>query len=311
MNDQMPATPGEEEVELELEDEVPSEEDGSAAPAAPAEPAASVSDIDNIDLGALPASTRGQIEALLRRQREEAAARLRAEQDLFRMEQALQQARAEQFRLRTQTEQLDAAVVQQHKARIEAEQSRLRDELARAVDDADAKAQFEIAQRISRLEIDAERVRLAESRLARQAQAQTMAREPVSAPAQPEARPAVDPKARDWALRNKWFGEDPILTSVAYGIHYQLVNEGISPTSDTYYQELDKRIQPFTEARMTKPSAPAPRPTLASGGASASLAPSRGKKTIRLTAQQQQTAQALGVSLQDYARELARLQNGG
>lgn len=62
------------------------------------------------------------------------------------------------------------------------------------------------------------------------------------APQQPQAQ-APDPKAEDWAERNEWFGKDQAMTYAAFCIHKSLVeDEKFDPSSDEYYNELDKRI---------------------------------------------------------------------
>ena len=55
-----------------------------------------------------------------------------------------------------------------------------------------------------------------------------------------------DPKAVDWLQKNTWFGskEHKDMTGYAYGLHETLIqDEGIYPTTDQYYQEVDKRMR--------------------------------------------------------------------
>ena len=51
------------------------------------------------------------------------------------------------------------------------------------------------------------------------------------------------PKAREWAKKNTWFGQDQVATSVAFAVHKQLENEGFDTDSDEYYDEIDKRVR--------------------------------------------------------------------
>jgi len=54
----------------------------------------------------------------------------------------------------------------------------------------------------------------------------------------------ADKKAKDWAEKNPWFGKDQEMTDAAFKIHADLVNEEkIDPSSEKYYNELDKRIK--------------------------------------------------------------------
>ena len=65
----------------------------------------------------------------------------------------------------------------------------------------------------------------------------------------PNPQPTVerDTKAVAWADKNTWFGNgpesDPEMTSFAWGVHTKLVNEGVDPRSDTYYERIDTRMR--------------------------------------------------------------------
>jgi len=115
----------------------------------------------------------------------------------------------------------------------------------------------------------------------------------------PAAAPR-DYKAEDWASRNSWFGKDEEMTAFAYGLHEKLVKSGVDPTSDEYYERLDSRIreifpQNFKRSKRTS--------NVASAGRTAA-----GKKTVALTKSQIAIAQRLGVSKEDYARHVAKLE---
>ena len=109
-----------------------------------------------------------------------------------------------------------------------------------------------------------------------------------------------DPKAEDWATRNPWFGKDEEMTSLAYGLHQKLVNSGVDPTSDEYYQSIDSGIrqrfpEKFDRPKKASPVAPAGRTTAA--------------KKVTLTASQVAIAKRLGVPLEVYAKHAAKEQN--
>lgn len=109
-----------------------------------------------------------------------------------------------------------------------------------------------------------------------------------------------DSRAEDWASRNPWFGKDEEMTSFAYGLHQKLVNNGIDPTSDEYYQKIDSRIrevfpQNFQKSRKSSTVAPASRST--------------GSKKVTLTASQVAIAKRLGVPLETYAKYAAKEMN--
>jgi translation initiation factor 2 beta subunit (eIF-2beta)/eIF-5 len=124
---------------------------------------------------------------------------------------------------------------------------------------------------------------------------------PQAAPVAPEA---PDPKAEEWAERNKWFGaeNEEERTFAAFGIHKRLVEtEGFDPQTDDYYDELDKRMrnafpQKFEEVKSTQSNRPAQ--TVAGVSRSAST----GRRKVRLTPSQVTIAKKLGVPLEEYAK---------
>lgn len=110
-----------------------------------------------------------------------------------------------------------------------------------------------------------------------------------------------DPKAQAWQRANQWFGQDDEMTAFALGVHRKLVNEGMDPRSDAYYERLNARIrqvypEQFGEKRADKkPSsvvAPATRST--------------GPRKVRLSKTQEALARRLGVPLEEYARQLVK-----
>lgn len=127
-----------------------------------------------------------------------------------------------------------------------------------------------------------------------------------SAP-QPPSAPAPDPKALAWQKANPWFGSNRRMTAVAMEIHNELVESGLDPTSDTYYERIN------SEVRQMFPSA---FPSEKSSAKSSVVAPatrSTAPKKIVLTQTQVSLAKRLGVPLELYAKQVAeemRKQNG-
>lgn len=116
--------------------------------------------------------------------------------------------------------------------------------------------------------------------------------------------PAPDAKAQRWQQDNQWFGQDEEMTSFALGLHTKLVNSGVDPKSDEYYDRLNTRLrQVFPEAfDSEKPvEASTPRPKSNVAPATRSTAP----KKIVLTQTQVNIAKRLGVPLELYARKVA------
>jgi hypothetical protein len=119
------------------------------------------------------------------------------------------------------------------------------------------------------------------------------------------APPEPDYKAQDWQQKNQWFGKDEEMTSFALGLHTKLINSGVNPKSDEYYERLNGRLrQVFPESFESEKTvdAPTPRP------AKSNVAPatrSTATKKIVLTQTQVNLAKRLGVPLELYARKVA------
>ena len=114
-----------------------------------------------------------------------------------------------------------------------------------------------------------------------------------------------DYKAQQWQQKNPWFGKDEEMTSFALGLHTKLVNSGVDPRSDEYYERLNGRLrQVFPEQfESEKPvdATPTPRPKSNVAPATRSTAP----KKVVLTQTQVNIAKRLGVPLELYARKVA------
>lgn len=134
-------------------------------------------------------------------------------------------------------------------------------------------------------------------------------RAPTPAPAQ------IDPKAAAWKEQNSWFGVDEEMTALALGLHEKLVRSGVDPRSDDYYdkvnQTMRKRFPDYFEedAEQTteKEEKPAPR-TKAANVVAPVTRSSAPRQTIRLTSTQVALAKKLGLSNEQYARELMKLE---
>lgn len=184
-------------------------------------------------------------------------------------------------------------------ARLKTQEELLRKELRVAVDTGDVDTQVEVQTKLARLVSDGER--LANFKSYRKQQEDVSVYQPAYIP-QPQA-PRLDPKAQEWAERNKWFGSDRVMTQAALAIHEEIVSEGVNPVSDIYYRELDTRMKrefPHKFVQAKKPNS-----QVASGR------PSQVKKasgSIELNESQKSIAKRLGISYDAYKRQLKLVQ---
>ena len=126
-------------------------------------------------------------------------------------------------------------------------------------------------------------------------------------PTQPT--PPPDPKAEDWAEKNEWFGKDNAMTYTAFDLHRKLTEEeGFDPKSNSYYEEIDKRIRlEFPQKFGNTVEKTASRPT--QNVASATRSSKTSAEAVKLTPSQVAIAKKLRVPLEEYARQL-RLTEG-
>jgi hypothetical protein len=129
----------------------------------------------------------------------------------------------------------------------------------------------------------------------------------------------ADEKTLRWQAKNQWFGSDGFeeVTSYALGLHQKLVNNGVDPRTDEYFEQIDARVKskfPEVFGDEDKPrsqgsqAAPAKKPTSVVAPASRST----GRKKVELTPTQMALIKKYNLDPQKYAQEVLKLeaQNG-
>ena len=121
----------------------------------------------------------------------------------------------------------------------------------------------------------------------------------------------LDRKAEAWKDKNPWFGSDRRMTSYALAIHEELTqDERLNPSSEEYYRRIDSemrtRFPDAFESDTEVDASPPPQKKSIVAPASRSTA----SKKIVLTTSQVNIAKRLGVSLEDYARQVAKQRSG-
>ena len=235
--------------------------------------------------------------------------------------QALQYAKeleTQNKELRKSQEQISENYGTEFESRIDAQTSSAKQALKEATEQQDAEAMAEAQSLMATAAADRTRLEQYKQQLeAYQSQQKLMAEQQTLMQSQ-QPPPATDStqygepsqKAHGWAQKNTWFGVDPILTNVAFGVHSQLESEGFDTESDEYYSEIDKRIRhemphKFTDENVQSDSKPVQTV------ASATRANGRGRNQgnrIELSPSEQQLAKKLGVPLKEYAKHKVRLQ---
>jgi hypothetical protein len=118
-----------------------------------------------------------------------------------------------------------------------------------------------------------------------------------------------DDKTLRWQAKNQWFGAPGYeeLTSFSLGLHQKLVNSGVDPRSDEYFDQIDGRM------RSTFPDIFENKPRSGDGTRKpstvvASATRSTGVKKVQLNTTQVALAKKFGLTPQQYAAELMKLE---
>jgi hypothetical protein len=196
---------------------------------------------------------------------------------------------------------LDRGYVLEYGNRVKAETEDAKKKLKEAMDAGDIDAQVTANQSLARLAIEAERHKATEAKRARPQVAEggqqiQQPRPQYAPPPRKAPPPPPDPKAEDWAEKNEWFGKDEPMTLTSFSIHRKLVEKGLDPSSDEYYNEIDKQMKDTFPHKFETVS---PTQTVASVNRGGSV---RRKGTVRLTPSQVAISKKLGVPLSEYAK---------
>ena len=119
-----------------------------------------------------------------------------------------------------------------------------------------------------------------------------------------------DEKSLRWQAKNQWFGSDGFeeVTSYALGLHQKLVNGGLDPRSDQYYEQIDARVRskfPEVFGEPEKKSVEAKRPSSVVAPASRST----GVRKVQLTPTQAALVKRFNLDPKKYYAEVQKLEN--
>ena len=299
-------------VEVEIEDDTPAEDRGRQPMPKPI-----VEELEKDELDQYDESVKEKLKQMKkvwhdeRRAKEEA---YREHQEAVRLTQKLME---ENKRMKTYLDSgtKEYAAVLQNAANLEMEMAKRA--YKEAYDSGDSDKLVEAQQA---LQVANYRLLQAQNFRAPSLQEEDFDVQPQQDQVQQPASRISDPKLSAWQERNSWYGRDDEMTATALGVDAKLKREGrVQIGSDEYYAILDKTIrkrypeyfeyenaeEPETKAKAeparTKPStvvAPAVRSTASN--------------KIKLKASQVALAKKLGLTPEQYALELRKLeaQNG-
>jgi len=129
-------------------------------------------------------------------------------------------------------------------------------------------------------------------------------------PVQIQQQPQVvrpDNKVMAWQQKNSWFGQDEEMTASALGLHEKLKRQGVEIGSDEYYAKLDETMRkrfPEEFGSEVDKRGDVPKKSTVVAPASRTTAP----KKVRLTTSQVTIAKKLGLTPEQYVRELLKME---
>jgi hypothetical protein len=283
--------------DIEIVDDTPPEDRGRRPMAEPPR------EFADDELAKYDASVQQRIKHFTKGYHEERRAKeaaLREREEALRIAQTIVE---ENKQLKGSLGQNQAAVLDSYKKLAANDLQKAKDKYKEAYESGDSEAMTEAQANLTTAAMRAERVNSIKAPSLQEektnVQTRTEPKNEFAAPVEP------DYKAQDWQQKNQWFGKDEEMTSFALGLHTKLINSGIDPKSDEYYERLNGRLrQVFPESFESEKTvdAPTPRPAKSNvAPATRSTAP----KKIVLTQTQVNLAKRLGVPLELYARKVA------
>lgn len=230
----------------------------------------------------------------------------REREELLRVTQTFQ---SENEKLRQQLQQNEGTLVEQAKARLEAQLTQAKASYKDAYELGDTDKMIEAQEKLTSINNDMYRLKGYRPKPA------SAAPTPQEAPPQKQpAVPELTPRQKEWLSDNDWYGKDRHMTAFALAVHEELVYNGVDPNSEKYYSEVNRQVrQRFADKFSTDDSgeefevAPKKKASVVAPATRSSKNPKR----IKLTQTQIDLSKRLGITPEQYAAQLLKEQQNG
>jgi hypothetical protein len=292
--------------EIEVEDDTPPEDKGRK----PSEPEF-VEQMEKDELDEYSAEAKKKIDGFRKIYHDERRAKEAADRERQEAIDLAKKLYEENKSLKGRVNSTEAVAVDSFKSNAEQELVMAKKEYREAYESGDSEKLVEAQERMTTAKIKLDRAFDATQNLNQRRALQEQENE-VQIHQQSE-RPVVrDQKATSWQERNPWFGQDDEMTSLALGLHEKLVktNGMAYATTDEYYKRIDetmrKRFPENFEEAVADEEKSSPRTKPSTVVASASRSTS--SKKIKLNTSQLSIAKKLGLTPEQYARELLKME---
>ena len=199
--------------------------------------------------------------------------------------------------------QSDKTLMGEYEGRLDGQLEKARSDYKTAFDTGDSTKATEANERLAKLASERDTVERARRRKESEWEASDKELETTTAfdnqiNQQFQQNAPTDDRAVEWAKENSWFGKDEAMTASAFAFHNKLVTEeGVDPTSDEYYNEVNERMREAFPHKFKANN----RTTQTVAGSSRKAAQKSGRK-VRLSASEVDIAKRLGVPLEEYAK---------
>ncbi len=291
-------------VEIEIEDDTPPQDKGRKA----SEPEF-VEQMEKDELDEYSESAKQKIAGFRKIYHDERRAKESADRE---REEAINLAKKlfeENKTLKGRVNSTEKVAVDSYKVTAEQEMAMAKKEYREAYEAGDSEKLVDAQEKMTSAKIKMDKAINAAESVSQRKALQEQENE-VQIPQQRQQQPVVrDSKAATWQEHNSWFGQDDEMTSLALGLHEKLVKEnGMAyATTDEYYKRIDDTMRKrfpenFESAEEDKPRTK-PSTVVASANRSTS------SKKIKLNTSQQNIARKLGLTPEQYARELMKMES--
>jgi hypothetical protein len=293
-------------VEIEIEDDTPPQDKGRR----PSQPEF-VEQLEKDELDEYSVEAKKKIDGfrkIYHDERREKERALREQQEAIDLAKKLYE---ENKQLKNRVSSSDQAAVESYKTSAERELDMAKKEYREAYDAGDSERLVEAQDKLTSAKMKIAKASDFSDNL-NQRRAQQEYENEVQLTQQAQPAPVRDSKAVAWQERNPWFGQDDEMTSLALGLHEKLVKQnGLAyATTNEYYKRIDEtmrkrfpenfegdRVDDEKSSVRTKPSTVV-----------ASASRSTSSKKIRLNTSQLAIAKKLGLTAEQYAHELIKME---
>ena len=281
-------------LEIEIVDDTPEEDRNRPRRAEGVEP--DVPDDDEIS------SYSESVQKRIKKMRWEFHEERRAKEEAARLqEEAIkyaQQIKEENDKLRQSLNENEDVLVTQAKGRLESQISQAKSKMKEAHETGDTDALIEAQEQLTNLQNEKYRVDNYKPKKREPAQEFQPQQLQIKKPPQ---------EALDWADKNPWFGQDKRMTGFAYGVHEEVIANGVDVNSQEYYNQIDAAMrQAFPDKFEVAAEESAPQQRQTGNVVAPTSRTSKKPRKVKLTPTAAALAKRLGLTPEQYAAQLMK-----